>query len=167
MDGDTAPSNSFASVRIVIPNPSSAQHKSSSSIESTRQSATVSYITTTGHRWESTSAIDAIVLTPQVGSNFKAGTYCLIKGFKSQTVVTAASGGTHNLLDGSIHPDTLAGTVVKGDLIVGNATPKWSRFAVSGIANGSVLTRNSSATVGVEWAAATDPLARHVLCGGI
>ncbi len=36
----------------------------------------------------------------------------------------------HTLLDGSVHTDTLAGTVTRGDLIVGNSTPKWSRLAV-------------------------------------
>jgi hypothetical protein len=43
-------------------------------------------------------------------------------------------GMTHNLLDGSVHPDTLMGGCVMGDLIVGNATPKWSRLAI-GAAN--------------------------------
>jgi len=41
----------------------------------------------------------------------------------------AAAVGGHVLLDGVIHTDSLAGTVVRGDLIVGNSTPKWSRFA--------------------------------------
>lgn len=40
-----------------------------------------------------------------------------------------AAGGTHNILSAT-HPDTLAAGVARGDLIVGNATPKWSRFAV-------------------------------------
>lgn len=44
----------------------------------------------------------------------------------------AASAGTNALLDGSTHTDTLAGTVVRGDLIVGNSTPKWSRYAIGG-----------------------------------
>lgn len=34
----------------------------------------------------------------------------------------------HNLLS-TTHPDTLTGTVVRGDLLVGNSTPKWARFA--------------------------------------
>lgn len=38
------------------------------------------------------------------------------------------SGNTHNLLSAT-HTDTLAGTVVAGDIITGNATPKWSRLA--------------------------------------
>jgi hypothetical protein len=41
------------------------------------------------------------------------------------------------ILDGVNNTDTLAGTVVRGDLIVGNSTPKWARFALG--ANGTVL----------------------------
>jgi len=40
----------------------------------------------------------------------------------------AASGpSSHDLLS-SVHPDTLPATVVRGDLITGNATPKWARL---------------------------------------
>jgi hypothetical protein len=42
---------------------------------------------------------------------------------------TISGGGANALLDGSSHTDTLAGTVVRGDIIVGNSTPKWARFA--------------------------------------
>lgn len=45
-------------------------------------------------------------------------------------------GITHNLLSAT-HPDTLAASVVRGDIIVGNATPKWSRLPIG--ANGTVL----------------------------
>jgi hypothetical protein len=44
-----------------------------------------------------------------------------------------ASVAAHNLLSAS-HGDTLAGTVVRGDLIVGNSTPAWARLA-KGTAN--------------------------------
>lgn len=37
---------------------------------------------------------------------------------------------TENLLSAT-HTDTLAGTVVDGDTIIGNGTPKWSRLAIS------------------------------------
>ena len=43
----------------------------------------------------------------------------------------------HNILDSSFHGDALTGTVVQGDLIVGNSTPAWSRLARG--AAGSVL----------------------------
>lgn len=42
---------------------------------------------------------------------------------------TDPSWGTVNLLS-AFHGDTLAGTVVRGDIIVGNATPKWARLAI-------------------------------------
>lgn len=37
-------------------------------------------------------------------------------------------GGAHDILSAS-HGDTLAAAVVAGDIIIGNATPKWSRLA--------------------------------------
>jgi hypothetical protein len=40
-----------------------------------------------------------------------------------------AAPATHALLS-TQHSDTLAGTVTRGDLIVGNATPKWAELAV-------------------------------------
>lgn len=43
---------------------------------------------------------------------------------------SAAGAGTSTLLDGSVHTDTVAGTVVRGDIIVGNSTPKWERVAI-------------------------------------
>jgi len=43
--------------------------------------------------------------------------------------IPGGGGAPHNLLDGATHPDTAAGTVVAGDLVVGNATPKWARLA--------------------------------------
>jgi hypothetical protein len=54
----------------------------------------------------------------------------------------------HNLLS-SVHTDTLAGTVVRGDLVVGNSTPKWSRFAKG--SSGTVL------MMGANDPAWTDP----------
>ena len=39
----------------------------------------------------------------------------------------------HNLLSAS-HGDSLAGTVVRGDVIIGNSTPKWSRLAIGAAA---------------------------------
>jgi hypothetical protein len=46
----------------------------------------------------------------------------------------------HNMLSAT-HGDTLADTVGQGDLIVGNATPKWSRLAIG--AAGRVLRSDS------------------------
>lgn len=53
--------------------------------------------------------------------------------------VTIASTGAvtaHNVLS-TTHSDTLAASVVRGDLIVGNSTPKWSRLAIG--TSGKVL----------------------------
>lgn len=48
---------------------------------------------------------------------------------------------SHALLSAS-HTDTAVGTVVRGDLIVGTATPQWARFPIG--ANHAVLTSNGS-----------------------
>jgi len=45
----------------------------------------------------------------------------------------------HELLDGSVHPDTLNQDPVKGDVIIANADGKWSRLALDGIADNWVL----------------------------
>lgn len=55
--------------------------------------------------------------------------------------------GPHKLLS-LAHTDTLAATVVRGDIIVGNATPAWSRLPIG--ASGFVFTSNG---VDATWAA--------------
>lgn len=47
--------------------------------------------------------------------------------------VSQCSAADHNLLSAT-HPDTLAGSPVRGDILIGNATPKWSKLAI-GLAN--------------------------------
>lgn len=47
------------------------------------------------------------------------------------TWAAPAGGGAHNLLSAT-HTDTLADTVVRGDIIRGNSTPAWSRLALGG-----------------------------------
>lgn len=44
------------------------------------------------------------------------------------TVTIAGGGSTHNLLSAT-HTDTVAATVVLGDLVYGNATPAWQRLS--------------------------------------
>ena len=56
-------------------------------------------------------------------------------------------GGTNALLDGSNHTDTLAGTVVLGDIIHGNATPKWARLAGNTTATKKFLTQTGTGSV--------------------
>lgn len=66
-------------------------------------------------------------------------------GTGSPLFVTLGGGGgsDHNLLDGDVHPDTVADDPVRGDLIVAqSATPKWERLAKGTI--GHVLTMNSN-----------------------
>jgi len=64
---------------------------------------------------------------------------------------THAGSGTHDVLGSTVHTDTLTGTVVAGDIIYGNATPKWARLPKGTAAQ--VLTMNAGATA-PEWAAA-------------
>lgn len=70
--------------------------------------------------------------------------------------VQIATVATHNLLS-SVHTDTVAATVVAGDLIAGNSTPAWARFALGGALAG--LRVNAGAT-NIEWSTKTAMLDR-------
>lgn len=61
---------------------------------------------------------------------------------------------TNALLDGANHTDTLAGAVARGDLIVGNSTPRWARLALG--ASGTVLASN-----GTDAAWTANPAVQH------
>lgn len=61
-----------------------------------------------------------------------------------------STAGPHNLLDNASHPDTATGTVVRGDIIVGNSTPAWARLAKG--SNLQVLVSNATDVV---WATLT------------
>lgn len=58
-------------------------------------------------------------------------------------LIAGSGGGStpHNLLS-STHPDTLAAAVVRGSIIVGNATPKWAALAIG--ANHTVFVSNGT-----------------------
>lgn len=58
------------------------------------------------------------------------------------SVGSMGTGFAHDLLSAT-HSDTLADTVVRGDLLIGNATPKWARLALGG-ASGSFVTRGAT-----------------------
>ena len=61
---------------------------------------------------------------------------------------TPAAAGAHNFLSAT-HTDTAAAAAVRGDVIVANSTPAWSRLAIG--TNGQVLTSNGT---DAAWAAA-------------
>lgn len=69
----------------------------------------------------------------------------------SHTLSATGGGGAHAILSAT-HSDTLADSVLKGDVLIGNATPKWSRLAVG--TDGQVLTAQADGTVAWENAAA-------------
>lgn len=73
------------------------------------------------------------------------------------------TGSNHNVLSAT-HSDTVAASVVKGDIVVGNSTPKWTRLPVG--TNTQVLTADSAEATGIKWAAAaggTEAQANKVL----
>jgi len=71
-----------------------------------------------------------------------------IKDVGEEFLDNTSTGGTnHNLLS-TTHPDSAAGTVVRGDLITGNSTPAWARFALG--AADTVLQSNAAGT-DPEW----------------
>jgi len=55
---------------------------------------------------------------------------------------------TNVLLDGANHTDTLAASVTRGDIIVGNSTPKWSELAIG---TASKVLRSDGTDVGWAW----------------
>jgi hypothetical protein len=57
----------------------------------------------------------------------------------------------HNLLNSTYHGDALTGSATRGDIIYGNATPKWARLAKG--TSGHVLMAGAS---DVGWAALPD-----------
>jgi len=61
----------------------------------------------------------------------------------------------HNLLQSTVHTDTLTGTVVRGDVIVGNATPKWSRLAI-GLAGRFLRSDGTDVSWGVDGTSLTN-----------
>lgn len=89
-----------------------------------------------------------------------------------------AGSASHNLLSGT-HGDTLTASVVDGDIIIGNVTPKWSRLAISipaagtlnylGINNGELRPswKSASAAPGVAASVLQSDTAGSLTLGGI
>ena len=74
---------------------------------------------------------------------------------KSITINAVGGGGAHNLLDGSVHPDTVATTVSRGMVIVGRQQADWS-IKWQGLAlgaSGTVLKSNGTDALwgNVDW----------------
>ncbi|KKL80798.1 hypothetical protein LCGC14_2001160, partial [marine sediment metagenome] len=71
--------------------------------------------------------------------------------------------GNHNILDGSVHQDSVADGVTAGSVIIGNDTPKWDELVISipganilnvlGIANGETVPSWKSVLDGTNPAA--------------
>jgi hypothetical protein len=53
--------------------------------------------------------------------------YTVIEGAPRSWLAVTSTASTHDVLSAT-HSDSLAGTVVRGDVVVGNSTPKWSRL---------------------------------------
>jgi hypothetical protein len=48
----------------------------------------------------------------------------------TDTQLGAGGGANHDILDGSVHQDSVADGVTRGSIIYGNATPKWDELVV-------------------------------------
>jgi len=62
-----------------------------------------------------------------------------------------AAAGVHSMLNAGTHSDTVADTVTRGSLIIGNATPKWDELDLG--ANSTILRSDGTDAV---WAATTN-----------
>jgi hypothetical protein len=70
--------------------------------------------------------------------------------YDNSTYLTSVT--AHNLLS-TTHGDTAAGSVVRGDVMIGNSTPKWDRLAFPATPTGKVLIATAT---DVSWS--TSPL---------
>jgi len=109
----------------------------------TAETLTVAQLTTyNGVSGSGTTAIASTITTPADGQ------YLAYNGSTSNWENrNFPASSTHNLLDGVTHPDTIAQTVTRGALIVGNSTPKWSALTIGGV-NTSLLSDGTDATWG-------------------
>lgn len=67
-----------------------------------------------------------------------SGNFTTLQVFGANVLTSVTA---HNILSAT-HGDTLTASVVRGDVIVGNSTPKWARLAIG--ANGTVLSSNGT-----------------------
>lgn len=112
-------------------------------------SAQVLSLLTRINTWTAKNTFRDLRLTPGVPSDTTDRFYADNSGnvYYGGIILGGASGATtpHNILSVT-HADTLTASVVRGDVIIGNSTPKWSRLA-HGTA-GQVLTTDGT---DVSW----------------
>ena len=80
------------------------------------------------HRLSLGGAVYRHIWTDAAADLVRAGDGSAGAGIEARAI-SAASLQAVALLDGGTHSDTLAGTVVLGDLVHGNGTPAWARLA--------------------------------------
>ncbi len=71
---------------------------------------------------------------------------CTVAGTPGTWVAVGAGGSAHNILSAT-HSDSLAGSVALGDIVHGNATPKWARLAGNTTTTKKFLTQTGNGTV--------------------
>jgi hypothetical protein len=76
--------------------------------------------------------------------------YRVVGGNPNSLSQIVAAGAAHNVLSAT-HTDTVVGAVVRGDIIVGNSTPKWTRLGIGAAKTGL---RINAAGTDPEWSAA-------------
>jgi len=107
-------------------------------------------VTATDHVWSGTKTANFVLAGPTTGAAavpaFRALVAADIPNL-SGTYLTSVT--AHNVLSAT-HGDTLADSVVRGDILYGNSTPKWARLAKP-----SVLSGLSHDGTDVSWVTAT------------
>lgn len=106
------------------------------------------YLSTTDWNTFNSKQASHANLTSLSGLTYASASFVKMTGanlFTLDTNIYLTSVTAHNLLS-STHGDTLADTVARGDVLIGNSTPKWARLGKG--ANGTVLTSDGT---DVSW----------------
>jgi len=73
-----------------------------------------------GQIWVNTATPNELWFTTDAGNDIQI------------TSGTSLAAPTHDMLDGTVHTDSVADAVTRGSIIYGNATPKWDELVVGG-----------------------------------